>query len=133
MGAGTVLLVEAHAQVRHMLARALRGAGYGVLEAERAGNGADVIAGEPLAACIIEIAADNDLAGVALARAIRAADAAMPIIHISAIDAWGLPGDVEEDHLTRYLCKPFGVRALIEVIGRLSDRAGQLRGMPERY
>ncbi len=119
---GIVLVVEAHTQVRQTLGRALRGAGYAVIEAAHAAAGAEVMVGVALAACIIEITADDDAAGMRLGHALRETDPAVAILHTTGLEAWQLPAMPAIDPMTRFLRKPFGMRAMIEVLGRLCGR-----------
>jgi DNA-binding NtrC family response regulator len=121
---GTALVVEGHAQVREMLGRLLRSAGYRVIAAAKVGAIADLLVGEALATCIIEIATDDRGAGMRLGRVIREADAAVPILHITGLEPADLPELGEPDPMTRYLHKPFGVRAMLDVLGRMAGKAG---------
>ena len=113
---GAVLVVEAHPQVRQMLGRALRIAGYRVIEAADTDAVTDPMAGVPLVACVIEVATDNGTAGLCLGRALRALHPAAPVIHTTGLELCDLPQTPMPDPMVGYLRKPFGTRTVIQLL-----------------
>jgi two-component system cell cycle sensor histidine kinase/response regulator CckA len=124
-----VLVVEDHAQVREVMGRALRMAGYVTMEA---GNGAEarsLLEAVHVDAVVLDVALPDGLDGVQLGKWIRLRHPRIPIVFISGLLEWELSEPLPRDGVTRFLCKPFGARALIEEVRGLLAFRPDVRGV----
>lgn len=109
-----VLLVEDHRQVRHVVARALRGAGYDVCDVESGLAARELAALERVDAAVIDISLPGEMHGVGFGRWLRQAWGDVPIVFVTGLMDWEMPEPVQQDTGTRLLHKPFGA---IEIVG----------------
>jgi DNA-binding response OmpR family regulator len=126
----TVLIVEDHREVRSVLARALRKANLEVLEAETAGAAREMLDAALVDAVITDIALPGSIDGVELGRWIRFRFPRMPMVFISGLTPYELPGAPVRDALTRFVCKPFGARLLVEHVRSLLAHAEAVAAEP---
>ena len=124
-GGMKVLLVEDHSQVRHVVARALRGAGYDVCEAESGLAARDQVTAERVDAAVIDISQPGELHGVGFGRWLRRVWAGVPIVFVTGLMDWEMPEPVPQDGATRLLHKPFGALEIVGLVnGLVSSRQG---------
>ena len=114
--AAQVLLVEDHRLVRHVMARALRAAGYGVWEAENAGQ---ALLPERVDAAVIDVSLPGGMNGLEFGRIARRRWAGMPIVFVTGLMDFELPEPVPQDRTTRLLHKPFGAREIVALVNAL--------------
>jgi DNA-binding response OmpR family regulator len=121
--AGRVLLVEDHRLVRGVMVRALRSAGFGVLEAETGDAARQVVEDVSLDAAVLDISLPGEMDGIALGRWIRRRHALIPLIFVTGLTEWEMPTPTRGDPHVYFLRKPFGARAIIEFVGSALARA----------
>jgi DNA-binding response OmpR family regulator len=114
-----VLIVEDHVQVRRVVARALRAAGFATFEACDAGEARTLLEVSHVDAVVLDIALPGALNGVQLGRWIRFRNAKVPLIFITGLTEWEIPEPIPNDRLTRFLCKPFGARMIVDYVCNL--------------
>ncbi len=120
-----VLVVEDHLQVRHVVARALRGAGYEVCEAESGAPALEQAAAERVDAAVIDISRAGTLHGVGFGRCLREMWVGVPIVFVTGLMDWEMPEPVPQDGTTRLLHKPFGALEIVGLVnGLVSARSG---------
>lgn len=114
-----VLIVEDHAQVRHVVARALRAAGFATFEAADASEARTLLEAVHVDAVVLDISLPGSLNGVQLGRWIRLCDNSIPLIFITGLTEWEIPEPIPTDPATRFLCKPFGARVIVDYVCNL--------------
>ena len=124
-----VLVVEDHHQVRHVVARALRGAGYDVCEVESGASAREQAAAERVDAAVIDISRPGELHGVGFGRWLRAMWAGVPIVFVTGLMDWEMPEPVPQDGATRLLHKPFGALEIVGLVNGLVSARSGLGGM----
>jgi DNA-binding response OmpR family regulator len=114
-----VLIVEDHVQVRHVVARALRAAGFATFEASDAGEARTLLEVVHVDAVVLDISLPGALNGVQLGHWIRFRNADVPLIFITGLTEWEIPEPIPNDAATRFLCKPFGARVIVDYVCNL--------------
>jgi DNA-binding response OmpR family regulator len=114
-----VLIVEDHVQVRHVVARALRAAGFATFEAADAGEARTLLEVVHVDAVVLDIALPGTLNGVQLGRWIRFRNPDVPLIFMTGLTEWEIPEPIPNDPATRFLCKPFGARVIVDYVCNL--------------
>src|SRR5690242_5501061 len=109
----TILVVEDHAAVRHVVARALRDAGFEVLEAAHGEDALLIVENGPPIDVVVADVTMPQMGGVKLAERLSLAGqhAIVSFITGSDHDPALLPGPL--------LMKPFGPETLVEEVRRL--------------
>ena len=121
-GSGTVLVAEDEDAVRRLVARALRAAGYEVIEAP---DGAEALrVGRQNVETLDALVTDVDmprLGGPELARRLARARPSLPVLFISGTAAEGLDPSDPDSPLERsdFLAKPFTEQALLQSLDEL--------------
>jgi DNA-binding response OmpR family regulator len=120
-----VLLVEDHLQVRHVVARALRGAGYVVCEVGSGLAARERAEAERVDAAVIDISLPGEMHGVGFGRWLRRVWSGVPIVFVTGLMEWEMPEPVSQDVATRLLHKPFGALEIVGLVnGLVSARMG---------
>ena len=120
-----ILLVEDHRQVRDVMARALRTAGFVVSEAEGAETARRIMGEERIDGAVLDISLGSDMNGLELGRWLRHCQPGIPIIFVTGLSEWELPEQAPQDGLTHMLRKPFGAREIVSfVAAMLAPRRG---------
>ena len=120
-----VLLVEDHRLVRHVMARALRGAGLVVIEAETAQRAREVLDGVHVDAAVLDVSLPGEMNGVQLGHWMRYRDPKLPMVFVTGLTDWEMRDAIPDDPLTRFLRKPFGARVIVDLVSSLlSPRHG---------
>ena len=114
-----VLIVEDHAQVRDVVARALRAAGFATFEAKDAGEARALLEVVHVDAVVLDVALPGSLNGVQLGRWIRLRNTDVPLVFISGLTEWEIPEPIPTDAATRFLRKPFGARVIVDYVCNL--------------
>ncbi len=114
-----VLLVEDHLQVRDVVARALRGAGYHVSAADSGVAAQAHAAAERVDAAVIDISLPGMMQGVGFGRWLRRLWGGVPIVFVTGLMDWEMPEPVPEDRATRLLRKPFGALEIVGLVNGL--------------
>ena len=125
-----VLIVEDHVQVRHVVARALRAAGFATFEASDAGEARTLLEVVHVDAVVLDISLPGALNGVQLGHWIRFRNADVPLIFITGLTEWEIPEPIPTDAATRFLCKPFGARVIVDYVCNLLAPRFDLGVMP---
>lgn len=126
-----LLVVEDQAAMRLLLNRALRAAGYGVIETGDGLEALDLIARVRPALVVLDVGLPN-LSGFEVVQRLRAAGAAMPVLMLTCY------GDVESRlrglgaGADDYLAKPFDLRELLARVQALLRRAAPARAAAVR-
>lgn len=124
-----VLVVEDHLQVRHVVVRALRGAGYEVCEAESGASAVEQAGIDRVDAAVIDISQPGELHGVGFGRRLRQMWAGVPIVFVTGLMDWEMPEPVPQDGTTRLLHKPFGALEIVGLVNGLVSARSGLGGM----
>jgi len=117
------LLVEDHADTRHVLAKLLRGVGHAIITADTAAAALrtlEGIEGEAIDLLVSDLALP-DGTGLDVVRALRA-DRSHNSVKAIALSGWGMTDDVRkstEAGFDRHLTKPVSFDALLEAIDQL--------------
>lgn len=120
-----VLLVEDDSQVRSVMARILRRAGYGVLEAASSGEALRVWEGAPesIAVLVADVILP-DRAGPELARVLLRRDPALRVVFVSGYSVDDLQVRVRLPSDAIFLAKPFHPRDLADAVREARERRG---------
>jgi two-component system cell cycle sensor histidine kinase/response regulator CckA len=121
--AGRILLVEDHRLVRHVIVRALRGAGFGVLEAENGDAARKVCEDVAFDAAVLDISLPGEMDGIALGRWIRRQHRLVPLVFVTGLTEWEMPTPQRGDPHVYFLRKPFGAKAIVEFVGAALNKA----------
>jgi DNA-binding response OmpR family regulator len=124
-----VLLVEDHLQVRHVVARALRGAGYEVCEVQSGGAAREQAALKRVDAAVIDISLPGEMQGVGFGRWLRQTWGEVPIVFVTGLMDWDMPEPVEQDAATRLLHKPFGAVEIVGLVNALVSGRSRVGGI----
>ena len=116
---GHVLLVEDHLQVRQLMARALRAAGFTTSEAGCANEARALLADMHVDAVVLDISLPGDVNGVQLGKWLRFRNQTVPLIFITGLTEWEIPEPVPQDPASRFLRKPFGARVIVDYVHNL--------------
>ncbi len=119
------LVVEDDPQVRSVMARILRRAGYGVLEAASSGEALRIWEGTPerIAVLVADVILP-DRAGPELARALLRRDPGLRVVFVSGYSVDDLRARVRLPPDVTFLAKPFHPRDLADAVREARDRAG---------
>jgi DNA-binding NtrC family response regulator len=118
-----VLLVEDHAEVRAMLARALRHAGFESLQARTCTEARGLLARNPVDAAVIDILLAGAAEGTALAGWIRDRRPMLPLVFTTGPAGLHHPFWPLADARARVVYKPFGARAVVDFVTDLLSPA----------
>ena len=116
----TVLVVDDEESLRRLVARALSGVGFGVLEAENGASALRLLAGT--AGGVHLVISDIHMPvmdGLAFAQELRLRLPDVPLLFITGRESPDLVGEV--------LRKPFGQEALLMAVTRLLGQAASVR------
>ncbi len=124
---GVVLVVEDHAEVRHMLRRLLERRGYAVVTASDGEEGLALLLNAVFDVCITDIAMPR-LDGLAFVERVRSfeRESGRRRIPIIAFTSHFLPTDRERAHragVDAYMTKPSNTTALLDEVQRLAQRS----------
>ena len=116
----TVLTVDDSPSLRQMVAFALKGAGYGVLEAADAGEALD----KARAGAVSLVLTDQNMPrmdGLSLIRALRAMPqyACVPIVMLTTESGDAIKHACRAAGATGWMVKPFDPRRLLDVVRKL--------------
>ncbi|MBA3583647.1 MAG: response regulator [Gemmatimonadetes bacterium] len=112
-----VLVVDDEESLRRVVARALTGVGFGVLEADNGASALRLLAGAGAGAGVHLVISDIHMPvmdGLTFARELHLRLPAMPILFITGRESPDLVGEV--------LRKPFGQEALLMSVARMLGR-----------
>jgi DNA-binding response OmpR family regulator len=126
-----ILVAEDDAQLRDVLARGLRSAGYSVDEAARGDEALDLLIAKPYAAAVLDWRMPV-MDGIDIVPAIRARDLSTPVLMLTARDTPSdriLGLDVGCDD---YLVKPFDFQELLARLRALMRRPAATLGVRPR-
>jgi DNA-binding response OmpR family regulator len=120
---GTVLVVEDEVLIRLMVADALRAQGINVIEASNGDEALRVLhSALPVQLLLTDIRMANELDGLALARAARAARPGLKLIVASSLEPDDLAGLADAVFL-----KPYNLSAIVDRIKSLLAEARHVR------
>lgn len=115
--AGTVLLVEDDAEVRHVLAEVLRQSGATVLQATSAEDALNVMTtASGIDLVVTDIGLPGELNGYQLANTVRRTQAGLPFLFISGYSNRVESADATVQPQDRVMSKPFKISALLATL-----------------
>ena len=127
-GTETVLLVEDEPQVRAVAARALRGAGYRVLEATNGRDGVQVARRErDSIALIVSDVVMPEMGGREMVELARQFLPDAAVLFVSGYTAGSFPLPTDDPSANLFLQKPFTPVALLTMVRQVLDRHAELR------
>jgi|GEM_PF-6825613 len=116
---GHVLIVEDHLQVRQLMARALRAAGFSTSEAGCANEARGLLADMHVDAVVLDISLPGEMNGIQLGKWLRFRNQTIPLIFITGLTEWEIPEPIPQDGASRFLRKPFGARVIADYVHNL--------------
>jgi DNA-binding response OmpR family regulator len=115
-----VLLVEGHAEVRAMLARALRHAGFEVYEAAAAPAARSLLLAMPFEAVVIDTPLASAAEGFELGEWVRGRFTDMRLVFTTGLHEWHPRAARNRDTHVLFVRKPFGARIIVDFVLGLS-------------
>jgi CheY-like chemotaxis protein len=130
-GTETILLVEDEPQVRAVAARALRSAGYRVLEATNGRDGVQVARRERDAIdIIVSDVVMPEMGGKEMVEIARQFLPAAAVLFVSGYTAGSFPNSTDDPAANRFLQKPFTPQELLAMVRQVLDRHAADRESP---
>jgi two-component system, cell cycle sensor histidine kinase and response regulator CckA len=127
-GTETLLLVEDEPQVRAVAARALRAAGYRVLEATNGRDGVQVARRERDAIdLIVSDVVMPEMGGKEMVELARQFVPSAAVLFVSGYTAGSFPLPADDSSANRFLQKPFTPQELLAMVRQVLDRHAALR------
>jgi DNA-binding response OmpR family regulator len=116
-------MVQSDGELREMIRRMFRRADIACIEARDADNAVGLVDVARIDAVLLDLSPSRDGKKPDFDgwRIIRAHSTAMPIVLLTTDECVALPQALSCDPMTRTLCKPFGVKALLGVLFGLID------------
>ncbi len=129
---GSILVVDDEPGVRKVTARALRGAGYQVLEASDGQEGLEMLRKNPEAVqCVILDLTMPRMDGVTALQAMRSIKPELPIILTSGYDDMGIMSSPQAAVASAFIQKPFDVKELLTCVARVWGPISAASGPPK--
>ncbi len=129
MGTETILLVEDEPQVRAVAARALRSAGYRVLEATNGRDGVQVARRERDGIdLIVSDVVMPEMGGKEMVELARQFLPQVAVLFVSGYTAGSFPQSIGDASTSNFLQKPFTPQELLATVRHLLDRQAAVRG-----